>query len=75
MILESVITCPHCATAKLETMPTDACQFFYSCTGCGGRLRPKSGDCCVFCSYGSVPCPPIQAERPGQGGAVSCCAR
>jgi hypothetical protein len=22
MILESVITCPHCATAKWETMPT-----------------------------------------------------
>ncbi|MGH6968533.1 MAG: GDCCVxC domain-containing (seleno)protein [Stellaceae bacterium] len=24
-------------------------------------LRPKSGTCCVFCSYGSVPCPPTQA--------------
>jgi hypothetical protein len=32
MILESVITCPQCATAKLETMPTDACQFSYECT-------------------------------------------
>jgi hypothetical protein len=28
MILESVIACPHCATAKSETMPTDTCQFF-----------------------------------------------
>ncbi len=35
MLLESVITCPHCATAKAEAMPTDACQFFYVCTGCG----------------------------------------
>jgi hypothetical protein len=59
MTLESVITCPHCATAKSETMPTDACRFFYECTGCGARLRPKEGDCCVFCSYGSVP----DAER------------
>ena len=75
MILQSVITCPHCATEKLETMPTDACQFFYKCTGCGARLRPKPGDCCVFCSYGSVPCPPIQAERPGETDAASCCAR
>jgi hypothetical protein len=33
MILESVITCPHCATEKSETMPTNACQFFYMCTG------------------------------------------
>src|SRR5262249_57842727 len=65
MILESVITCPHCATAKSETMPTDACQFFYTCTGCGARLQPKPGDCCAFCSYGSVPCPPSPAERSG----------
>ena len=74
MILESVITCPHCAYKAAETMPTDACQFFYNCEACGARLKPKTGDCCVFCSYGSVPCPPIQAERPGEAGAASCCA-
>ena len=51
MIRESIITCPECGTAKSETMPTDACQFFYVCTGCRTKLRPKSGDCCVFCSY------------------------
>ena len=44
-------------------MPTNACQFFYECTDCGSLLRPKPGDCCVFCSYGSIPCPPIQAEH------------
>jgi hypothetical protein len=42
-------------------MPTDACQFFHECAGCHLLIRPKAGDCCVFCSYGSVPCPPIQA--------------
>ena len=63
MILKSRITCPHCATARTETMPTDACQFFYVCTGCGTKLRPKQGDCCVFCSYGSIPCPPIVRGR------------
>jgi len=73
MIMESVITCPHCRTTKSESMPSDACQFFYKCTGCGSMLRPKPGDCCVFCSYGSVPCPPIQAERSGETEA-SCCA-
>jgi hypothetical protein len=40
MILQSVITCPHCATAKSETMPTYACRFFYECTRCGVRLLP-----------------------------------
>ena len=72
MTLQSVITCPNCGAAKPETMPTDACQFFYVCTGCGERLKPKSGDCCVFCSYGSVPCPPIQAERSGNTGPACC---
>jgi hypothetical protein len=46
-------------------MPTDACQFFYVCKGCGKRLKPKPSDCCVFCSYGSVPCPPVQANGKG----------
>lgn len=65
MVLESTITCPSCGTAKAETMPTAACQFFYDCTGCGELLRPKAGDCCVFCSYGSVPCPPSGGRDAG----------
>lgn len=62
-ILESVLTCPHCGFAKQETMPTDACLYFYECTNCKILLKPKLGDCCVFCSYGSVKCPPIQMQR------------
>lgn len=58
--LESVLTCPVCGEAERLRMPTDACIFFHPCVRCGTRLRPKAGDCCVFCSYGSVPCPPIQ---------------
>src|SRR5262245_49521061 len=61
--LESTLTCPHCGVAKAEIMPVDACQYFYECTGCGTLLKPRPGDCCVFCSYGSVPCPPIQQNR------------
>lgn len=63
MIAESTITCPACGAAKTETMPTDACRYFYECTGCGTLLRPKRGDCCVFCSYGSVSCPPMQLSN------------
>ena len=62
-VLESVLTCPKCGFAKPERMPTHACQFYYECAGCGTLLRPKPGDCCVFCSFGSVKCPPMQAER------------
>src|SRR4030088_1686300 len=53
MIEESVVTSPRCGHQATEQMPTDACQFFYDCKGCGERLKPLSGDCCVFCSYGS----------------------
>ena len=63
MQLQSTITCPHCGHQTTETMPTDACQFFYECKGCGALLKPLAGDCCVFCSYGDVPCPPIQEAR------------
>jgi hypothetical protein len=66
VITESAITCPECGHRAVERMPTDACQFFYDCKGCGARLKPLPGDCCVFCSYGSVKCPPMQA-------GTSCC--
>jgi hypothetical protein len=63
MIDVSTITCPHCAHQAAERMPDDACRFFYVCDGCGARLKPLPGDCCVFCSYGNVPCPPVQRSR------------
>jgi hypothetical protein len=63
--LTSTIVCPHCGRSAVETMPTDACQFFYDCRFCGALLRPKPGDCCVFCSYGSIPCPPVQLAGKG----------
>ena len=66
-ILQSTLTCPRCGQSSTETMPVDACQFFWDCPHCGAVLRPKPGDCCVFCSYGAVPCPPKQA------GAAGCC--
>ena len=31
VLLESTITCPACGHRKTETMPTDACQWFYDC--------------------------------------------
>jgi len=59
--LRSTLTCPECGHATTEIMPTDSCRIFYSCKGCETRLRPAPGDCCVFCSYGNVKCPPIQS--------------
>jgi hypothetical protein len=58
---EATITCPTCGHSKREEMPLDACVYFYRCEGCAELLRPKSGDCCVFCSYADSVCPPRQA--------------
>ncbi|WP_200911491.1 GDCCVxC domain-containing (seleno)protein [Sphingomonas sp. Leaf33] len=68
----STITCPECGHVETETMPTNACQFFYDCKGCSAVLRPNAGDCCVYCSFADVPCPPIQEAR-ATGGTASCC--
>ena len=67
IILESVLTCPRWGFAKRDSMPTDACLYFYECSRCRTLLRPNPGDCCVFCSFGSVRCPPVQQQG-------SCCA-
>ena len=67
VVLQSVLTCPECGHVAEETMPTDACQWFYECTSCHTVLKPVEGDCCVYCSYATVPCPPIQEGK-------SCCA-
>jgi hypothetical protein len=59
-VQKATITCPLCGHQASETMPSDACQFFYVCQGCGEMLRPREGDCCVFCSYADRRCPPQQ---------------
>jgi len=59
-ILKSTIKCPECGFEKEEIMPVDSCVYFYVCTSCKEKLKPKEGDCCVFCSYGRVKCPPKQ---------------
>ncbi|MGX1024233.1 GDCCVxC domain-containing (seleno)protein [Flavobacterium sp. CS20] len=61
--LTSTITCPKCGHQKEETMPENACEFFYKCENCNEILKPKENDCCVYCSYGSQPCPPVQKNQ------------
>ena len=68
VVTASRVTCPECGHQEAEQMPTDSCIYFYACKGCGAVLKPKSGECCVFCSYGSVPCPPKQVERERDAG-------
>lgn len=56
------LTCPVCGTVQRVEMPTNACQHFYVCVHCKTKLKPRPGDCCVFCSYADTKCPPRQRE-------------
>lgn len=67
LITQCVISCPLCGFQKIEQMPTDACQHFYICSNCDKLLKPKEGQCCVFCSYGDQMCPPKQLATPFKG--------
>ena len=67
-ITHSILTCPVCGHVETLEMPTHSCQFFHECNGCHTLLKPKKGDCCVFCSYGDIPCPPVQLA------GKSCCS-
>ena len=58
--VRSTIVCPACGHRESEIIPEDACRYFYQCNGCRVVLKPKKGDCCVFCSYGDVKCPSAQ---------------
>ncbi len=62
VLLQSILTCPKCQGTVELTMPIDACVQMYECPQCKAVLRRKDGNCCVFCSYGSVKYPPIQMQ-------------
>ncbi len=62
IITSARLTCPQCGYVQEADMPTDACQFFYDCVNCKSVLRPREGDCCVFCSYADTLCPSKQEE-------------
>lgn len=61
--LQSIIKCPECGAQAKETMPENQCVVSYQCSKCKAVLRPKDGDCCVFCSYGTIKCPPKQNTK------------
>ncbi|MEB0260293.1 MULTISPECIES: GDCCVxC domain-containing (seleno)protein [unclassified Mucilaginibacter] len=70
-LLKSVLSCPNCGHKKEESVPLDSCLFFYECESCKSILTPQPGDCCVFCSYGTVKCPSHDSNETTQPG---CCA-
>ena len=60
--MSSILTCPKCGYIASEEMPIDSKQRFHVCKNCNLVIMPKPGSCCVFCSYGNIPCPSAQNE-------------
>ena len=64
MPTSTIIRCPRCGNEASEVIPDDACVIVYECQSCNAVLRPKAGDCCVFCSYSQDRCPWASAQAP-----------
>ena len=63
---EATLRCPACDQESREEMPEDACVHFFECPSCHTMLRPRPGECCVFCSYADAICPPRRRGIDGQ---------
>lgn len=62
VITISNLTCPECGYVEVLDIPSDYCLIRHLCGRCGVTLKPKRGDCCIFCSYGDIQCVPKQLE-------------
>ncbi|AFZ68656.1 hypothetical protein Deipe_3213 [Deinococcus peraridilitoris DSM 19664] len=58
----SDLNCPAGRHGQAANAPLDACVYFYECEPCQEVHKPLTGNCCVFCSYGSST-PPSRARR------------
>ena len=71
----NIITCPNCGSRSKEVMPENACQYFWQCPKCKTILKPLQNDCCVYCSYGDIVCPPKQMDsnNDNNSDSANCC--
>ncbi|WP_370624175.1 GDCCVxC domain-containing (seleno)protein [Polynucleobacter sp. JS-Safj-400b-B2] len=52
---QATVTCPYCQASEIINSEEGA-QHFYRCRSCSAILKPKSGDCCILCSFGNRDC-------------------
>ncbi|WP_449404356.1 GDCCVxC domain-containing (seleno)protein [Hymenobacter roseosalivarius] len=68
--LTSVLTCPVCQHQQAEQMPTDACQYFYECSGCHTVLKPLAGECACIAPTARSPTRPFRSREKAPAGVV-----
>jgi hypothetical protein len=56
----STVKCIVCGHKETQRMPCYAAKTYYQCPSCNHILRPLENKCCIYCSYGSTLCPPMQ---------------
>jgi hypothetical protein len=56
----SKVRCLNCGRREKVRMPLYASQIYYQCNFCKTIHKTLEGVCCIFCSYGSVPCTKMQ---------------
>ena len=62
IIYRNTLCCPNCNHTQSEDMPALDKTRFYQCEDCNEIVKARESDCCVYCSYGEVKCPPTQAQ-------------
>ncbi len=58
----SEVRCSTCEYTETIRMPKYATKTSFECTRCKCVMTPRHHSCCIFCSYGSVPCPRQQSK-------------
>lgn len=59
----STLRCPHCKANMHERMPTGHAVMVFHCLWCNRSVHCGPADHCVFCAFGSYPCPERQRVR------------
>ncbi|WP_370624068.1 GDCCVxC domain-containing (seleno)protein [Polynucleobacter sp. AP-Feld-500C-C5] len=55
-LLKSILTCPHCQASEVISIEVGSSYHLYRCHSCSTILKPKSGDCCILCSFANRDC-------------------
>jgi hypothetical protein len=60
LLIISTITCAGCGSTLRCKMPLHASRTHFECPHCKAVFKTGEEECCIYCSYGSVPCPSAQ---------------
>lgn len=66
VVRESTLVCPRCNHGERMMMAENSSLVVHVCQSCGLEMHRLPGNCCLFCTWGTVPCPTAQrAYNPG----------